>query len=435
MYSVPRANVHKQHKRSRPCKPIMSCFSLPRVPIARPGVAPLLKPKDSIDAHSPSVLNPTLQIYLHRVKAAIDSRQDEWDRYKKYTNPCEYVHTPVPGTKQAICRLRPLSRSFYKMIELIQACALDRELPDAARTFHFAEGPGGFIEALAYHRADHPDDEYFGMTLIRDSDPAVPGWKKSRSFLARHPNVTVLSGADGDGDLFSANNMIDLYDRYGGTADLVTGDGGFDFSMDFDHQESASMRLILAQLAFALAVQKRGGTFIIKVFDTFTQASVDFLYLLSSLYESVQAVKPGTSRQANSEKYLVCKGFHGDVPPMLQGGIAGCVISMENGERLMRLYNVPLPYFFVTKVEELNAMLGQQQIESIASTLALMDGPKPDRLESLRRSNVQKCIGWCQRHRLPYNRTSATSNMFLGNRTGRRRTDTQRGTHSERGEA
>ena len=186
------------------------------------------------------------------------------------------------------------------------------------------------------------------------------------------------------------------------------------------------MRLILAQLAFALAVQKPGGTFILKVFDTFTHASVDFLYLLSSLYKSVQAVKPATSRQANSEKYLVCRGFHGDVPPMLRGGIASCVLSMADGQRLMRLYSEPLPYFFVTKVEELNAMLGQQQIESIAATLTLMEGAKPERLEALRKNNVQKCIGWCQRHHLPYNRTGTVSNMFLGSRGGRRRTEEKR---------
>ena len=391
--------------------------------MARPGVEPQLQPKLSLDGRSASMVNPTLQGYLRRVKAAIDTRQDEWDRYKKYTNPCEYVHTPVPGGKQAICRIRPLSRSFYKMIELLHGCSIGEGLPDAAITFHFAEGPGGFIEALAYHRERFPEDQYYGMTLLRDADPAVPGWKKSRSFLSRHPNVTTLRGAEENGDLFSAENLIDLFDRFGGTADLVTGDGGFDFSMDFDHQEGASMRLILAQLAFALAVQRPGGTFILKVFDTFTQASLDLLYLMSSLYTSVQAVKPATSRQANSEKYLVCKGFRGSVPPMLQGGIASCVFSMDNGERLLRLFASPLPYHFVTKVEELNAMLGQQQIESIAATLALMDSPKPDRLDALRKSNVQKCVGWCQRHRLPYNRSSSSSNMFVGSRGMRRRGD------------
>ena len=413
------ADLLKQHKRSDAFKLTMSGFPLPKVPMSRPGVELQLHPKVSRDCYSPSVVNPTLQGYLRRVKATIDDRQDDWDRYKKYTNPCEYVHTPVPGGKQAVCRLRPLSRSFYKMTELVHSCSLSEDLPSAATTFHFAEGPGGFIEALAYHRASHPDDKYYGMTLIRDSDPAVPGWKKSRGFLGRHPNVITLHGKDGTGDLFSEVNLHDIHSRFGGTADLVTGDGGFDFSMDFDRQESTSMRLIIAQLRFALAVQKKGGTFVLKVFDTFTQASVDFLYLLCSLYENVQAIKPSTSRQANSEKYLVCKGFYGRPHSHVQNSITRCILSLESSDHVLRLFSSPLPYYFITKVEELNAMLGQQQIESIAATLSLMDTARSERLESLRKSNVQKCIGWCQRHRLPYHRTGSSSNVFLGHRAPR----------------
>lgn len=391
--------------------------------MARPGVAPHLHPKISKDAHSPSVVNSTLQLYLKNIKTSIDHRQDEWDRYKKYTNPCEYVHTPVPGGKQAVCRLRPLSRSFYKMTELLHGCSIANELPDVTTTFHFAEGPGGFIEALTYQRGDVPKDRYYGMTLIRDTDSAVPGWKKSRAFLARHSNVTVLRGADGTGDLFSEMNLQDIRERFAGTADLVTGDGGFDFSMDFDHQESTSMRLIIAQLCFALAVQKKGGTLVLKVFDTFTQASIDFLYLLSSLYANVQAVKPSTSRQANSEKYLVCKGFYGNVPKDVERCIADCVMPLDNDDHVLRLFSTPLPYYFVTKVDELNAMLGQQQIESIVTTLSLMDSSRSERLEALRRTNVQKCIGWCQRHHLPYNRSSSSSNVFMSHRGARNRGD------------
>ena len=178
------------------------------------------------------------------------------------------------------------------------------------------------------------------------------------------------------------------------------------------------MRLIIAQLCFALAVQKKGGTLVLKVFDTFTQASIDFLYLLCSLYADVQAVKPSTSRQANSEKYLVCKGFCGTVPSHLQRSIVDCAVPLDNDDHVLRLFSAPLPYYFVTKIDEMNAMLGQQQIESIVATLSLIESSRSDRLETLRRTNVQKCIGWCQRHHLPYNRGGSTSNVFMGHRGG-----------------
>ena len=48
-------------------------------------------------------------------------------------------------------------------------------------TFHLAEGPGGFIEAIA-HKRNNIGDTYYGMTLL-DDNPSVPAWKKSGEFL------------------------------------------------------------------------------------------------------------------------------------------------------------------------------------------------------------------------------------------------------------
>ena len=67
--------------------------------------------------------------------------------------------------------------------------------------------------------------------------------------------------------------------------------------------------MFMWQLCFALALQKKGGTFILKIFDIFTQATIDIIYILASLYKKVYIIKPCTSRTANSEKYIVCKDF------------------------------------------------------------------------------------------------------------------------------
>ncbi len=56
-------------------------------------------------------------------------------------------------------------------------------------------------------------------------------------------------------------------------------------------------------------MQKEGGDFILKVFDTFLKSTIDIIYVLSTFYEKVYITKPNTSRTANSEKYIVCKNF------------------------------------------------------------------------------------------------------------------------------
>ena len=64
------------------------------------------------------LINKTLYKYLNFTKEQIDSRIDQWDKYKKYTNPYEYIHSIIPNTKQSVSTLKPLSRSFFKMIEI-----------------------------------------------------------------------------------------------------------------------------------------------------------------------------------------------------------------------------------------------------------------------------------------------------------------------------
>ena len=44
-------------------------------------------------------------------------------------------------------------------------------------------------------------------------------------------------------------------------ADLVTADGGFDFSTNFNKQEQSSLRIIFCEIVTALSVQKKGGAF------------------------------------------------------------------------------------------------------------------------------------------------------------------------------
>jgi hypothetical protein len=59
----------------------------------------------------------------------------------------------------------------------------------------------------------------------------------------------------------------------------------------------------------------------------------------------------------------------------------------------------------MNRIEECNASLGQQQVETIQQTIALMNSYKNrDRLEQLLRTNIQKCIDWCTRHKVEYNR-------------------------------
>jgi hypothetical protein len=128
--------------------------------------------------------------------------------------------------------------------------------------------------------------------------------------LELHRNrVCIETGADGTGNIISSANFEHCASKYQNSCDLITADGGFDFSCDFNNQETMVLRLLIAELGFALALQKQGGHFILKMFDTFTKPTIDVIYLLCNWYEEVYVSKPCTSRHANSERYVVCKHF------------------------------------------------------------------------------------------------------------------------------
>lgn len=347
------------------------------------------------------ILNKTLVEYLMQVKSQIDEHIGKWDNYKKYTNPYEFIHTNVPKHNVSVCKYKPISRSFFKLIEINNLMGINNSLPKICNTFHLAEGPGGFIEAMCYIR-NNKCDSYYGMTLLDNNDFNVPGWKKSERFLAKHKNVTIENGLSKDGDLFKIENLLYCHNKYKNNIDLITGDGGFDFSYHFNEQESISLNLILYQVVYAIAMQKKGGTLILKVFDTFTVTSLDIIYFLSKMYNEVYIVKPNTSRSANSEKYLVCKYFKMLDTTELVYKLYRKLIEKENITRLFS--DSDIPYFYKCKLEEINAIYGQQQIESIISTLSVItNSNKNEKIQTMTKNHINKCISWCEKCKMPYN--------------------------------
>ena len=144
-----------------------------------------------------------------------------------------------------------------------------------------AEGPGGFIEAICMIRKNKKD-RYIGMTLQDEvNDPTIPGWKKAELFLKQNPNVHIETGVDNTGNILSLPNLVGCKEAYGSSMDLITADGGFDFSTDFNNQETSIAKLLFAQTCFALTMQKQGGTFILKIFDCFMQHTSDCLLYTS----------------------------------------------------------------------------------------------------------------------------------------------------------
>jgi 23S rRNA U2552 (ribose-2'-O)-methylase RlmE/FtsJ len=348
------------------------------------------------------VISLSIASYLYEIKEKINDYGEEWDIYKKYTNPYEYIHTIIPSYKKTISKYKPLSRSFFKMIEILFTFSFYFE-NNHIRSFHLAEGPGGFIEAI-FHYRNNPNDEYYGMTLHNKNDRNVPTWKKETKIM-KNKNIIIENGADGTGNILSIGNFQHCYKKYGSSMDFITADGGFDFSTEFNKQETNIGKLLYAQVFYAISMQKYGGSFVLKIFDSFMQHTIDILYLLSSFYKKVYITKPHTSRYANSEKYIICNHFMFSqtsvIYPYLLKGFQD---MMDSGDQYIgRLLNKSIPQYFITKLEEYNCIFGEQQIYNIYYTLSLIETKKTDKIENLIKTNIQKSISWCERHNIVSN--------------------------------
>jgi 23S rRNA U2552 (ribose-2'-O)-methylase RlmE/FtsJ len=320
-------------------------------------------------ANSDLLLCNSLHNYLLILKQSIDEYNEYWDIIKKITNPYEYIHTIVPNHKLSLCKYKPLSRSFFKMIEMINTFDFLND-KNPIQTFHLAEGPGGFIEAFNYKRKN-PNDIYYGMTLINDNIN-IPSWKKASHILNSNKNIKLEYGASKNGDLFLKENLIYCNKKYAKCMDYITGDGGFDFSSDFNNQEDISFKLILSQIFYALIMQKKGGHFVLKIFDVFKIKSIEVIYLLCNLYENVFIFKPNTSRNANSEKYIICRNYKNNNKRIISNIIENFDILINQVENIYSLFNIDFNQLFITKLQEINAIYGQQQLENIKNTLSLI---------------------------------------------------------------
>ena len=216
--------------------------------------------------------------------------------------------------------------------------------------------------------------------------------------------MKIENGEDGTGDILSLANFDFCVKKYGSSMEIITADGGFDFSMDFNNQEQNMTKLLFAQICFAICMQKKGGNFVLKVFDCFMQNTIDMIYLLSSFYGTTYLTKPQTSRYANSEKYIVCKNFlHSSNKDFLSQIRDNYIRIMDCETNIIRLLNDDVSSIFITKMEEYNAIFGQQQIDSIYKTLNLIENKKMDKIDSFVKHNIQKSINWCIKHNIPYN--------------------------------
>lgn len=333
-----------------------------------------------------------------------------WDKYKKLSNEFELIFT-TPNTKSNVSLYNPVSRSFFKMWEMLYDFK-DNSLAFVSQTnglrcLFLAEGPGGFLEAVMKYR-QNKNDHYYGMTL-RPENRSIPEWKLRKFDMSL---ITTLYGSDNTGNLYNLENTQYLEDTLGANSmDLVTADGGFDFSSDFNKQEDLSIKLIRCETYCAFHMIKHGGTYILKIYDMFHHQTINLMSLLRYCFKNLFIIKPLTSRPANSEKYLMCCGYNADKGreqlPFLKD-----IISRKSAAPKKQDVFAQTDLHLLQQIVLYNIYYTSRQIYYIQKTIDLInsfDSTHPTlrhkRYDESLANNLKRCQKWCQKYEIPYSIT------------------------------
>lgn len=348
------------------------------------------------------VLHQHLKVFKEHITCFYENRK--WDRYKKFVNEYELIFTTCHGFP-SLSHYLPTSRSFFKLWEVLHDFEpLFRLQEPTPQTCAFlAEGPGGFLEAyIEKRRRSCPQarDILYGNTL-RSEDKNVPVWKILPEHIHEHDFRTAY-GQDHTGNICHFPNLGHMIAQIGpGTCSLITADGGFDFSADFNNQESMCMHLIVAEIYAALQLQMQDGRFFLKLYDIYTPASFQILYILKTFYRDVYMIKPLTSRPANSEKYVLCSGFQTAPSTLRRTMLREMKIALQTNP-LNMFFTVPTS--FLRAVVNFNAYYIQKQIMSIYKTiafiLAVRNNKRDPRFMRNLKDQIRKGIKWCYKYKL-----------------------------------
>lgn len=282
------------------------------------------------------------QHYIHQSKSKMEITKEFQNKKKvyyvinKFERSVDDYDKDIYKVSKDYFEINPkpniLSRAFYKLWELFFMFDLIDLNENNFVSAHLAEGPGSFTQATMFYRDKFSkkglskNDKYYAVTLHAENiDRHVPKldekfidyYKKEKPIRFElhqtYPKQEAGGSSNKDNGDLTNFKTINLFGGKFETnkANFITADGGFDWDEE-NIQEQEAFKLILAQMIMAFKIQKKGGHFVCKFYETFTNVSSKFLSILTSFYKDVYLIKPLMSRTSNSEKYAVCMDFKYD---------------------------------------------------------------------------------------------------------------------------
>jgi len=303
-----------------------------------------------------------------------NSSFNNYEEIIKLVNPYEYIFSKVPGSKFSVSKLKPNSPTFYDFLEIFLTFnILDSFKSKSIKSLHISSNFNDTNYCIEMLRENFIDDIFFNFNEINEEI-----------------NKTIN------------NSKIDI---------MI-------FNIMYTNTNSYIINLIKTVMLI-LRFQSFSGTSIIKIEYIFHKPIIDLLYLLCSLFDKVYIIKPNSSNITTYEKYIVCKNFNTINDDKLEIYKSNYhklnnFIQQINNTNIQSIIDIEIPYYFINKLDDINIIIGQQQLESLDQIINIFKNKnREDKIENIKKSNIQKSVSWCEKFKIPCNKFAEKTNIFL----------------------
>jgi hypothetical protein len=327
-------------------------------------------------------------IYSNLTKLEDSSSNMTLDYINKIVNPFEFIHTNVPGSHISVSKVKADSNIFFELYEIFQLC-------DILNLYQLTKTS----QLRTAHMTSNYSSTIYLFNLLREENEDI--------------NIVTE---------FEYNKMCEMFvtNSFSSKIDLFI----FEYKDEDYTNMNQYIKNVLLTFYIIIKFQSNNGSCIIKLDNIFYKIIIDIIFILSCVYDKVYLVKPSLSNISKGERFLVCKHFNyatmmnNNLLSQLEEQIRQRLINYSDSSLIEKnihsiLYN-EIPYYFLNKIEESNSIIGQQELESWDQIINIFKNKnKDEKIETLKRNHIQKCIQWCEKNQLPHNKFTDKINIFL----------------------
>ncbi len=302
-----------------------------------------------------------------------------WDKWVKFANPYEKVQNLSKYNHP---------KEYYKFYEIIKFYNLLQNLKNSV-SIHLG------------------NDSYSAVKVFLDMNENIDWYveknddKNQNKYTSPSSSGVDIKFSESDLEFYSSKNISgksrflkydDIFNI--NVMSIITCDVTDDYDHDPINKEQLSFKTFFKYVLSSLKLQEIGGFTVYKIYDIVTRPSCQLIYYLTNFYETVEIIKPRTSRFSNSEKFVIAKNFKGINLSEIEK-LDGILQKWDN-DLYCRLLGVDIPEIVENKFMEYNSYIVNIQCEYMEKIFSLSYNDDSVAEKQLSAFQNKKTIDFCK---------------------------------------